>query len=356
MRDEIVHIVPALFGRHGVFGGAERYALALARAMADVLPTRLVAFGERAANWTDGPLRIDVLEGIAVRGQPQNPFSTRLRRYVRAAIVHVHQPYTVMGTTVALARRALRRKVFATDLGGGGWDLSSYVRTDALFTGHLHISRYSQQLGRRQSASRVISGGVDTVKFYPSERPKRPRSIAYIGRILPHKGIDVLIRSLPERASLRIVGRVSDPEYLRYLHDLAAGKNVEFIQNAEDGELIETYQTSSCVALLSVHVDYRGRFSLVPELLGQTPLEAMACGTPAVVSDASSLPEVVEDGLTGFVVPQNDVNRTRAALSRILDDSDAQRRMGCAGRERVLERFAWGAVVQRCLRAYEELG
>lgn len=356
MRDEIVHIVPALFGQHGVFGGAERYALELARAMAAVAPTRLVAFGESKASWTDGPLVVDVLEGIAVRGQPQNPFSTRLRRYLGASVVHVHQPYTVMGTTIALARRAFRRKVFATDLGGGGWDLSSYVRTDALFTGHLHISRYSQHLGKRQSASRVISGGVDTVKFHPSERPKRPRSIAYIGRILPHKGIDILIRSLPDSASLRVVGRVADPEYLRHLRNLAAGKDVEFIQNAEDGEIVETYQTSSCVALLSVHVDYRGRFSLVPELLGQTPLEAMACGTPAVVSDASSLPEVVENGITGFVVPQNDVNSTRAALSRVLDDSEAQRMMGSAGRARVLEHFAWGAVVERCLRAYEELG
>lgn len=354
---EIVHVVPALFGHRGLFGGAERYAYELARAMAAVVETKLVSFGSDSCSWTDGPLNVEVLRGKPVRGQDGNPFSLRLARCARPRVVHVHQPYTAMGTFVAALRRSLRRPTFASDLGGGGWNLSSYVDTDGLFSGHLHISRYSRSLAKHSEArSRVISGGVDATKFCPSDIPRRPRSLVYVGRLLPHKGIDVLIRAMPEGASLRVIGRVSDHAYVAHLRDLARGKRVDFVDDASDVDIVRAYREACCAALLSVHVDHRGHHTLVPELLGQTPLEAMACGTPAVVSDAASLPEVVDDGVTGYVVRQHDVEQTRASLSRLLDDDRLRERLGAAGQTRVASQFSWEAVVQRCLRAYAELG
>jgi glycosyltransferase involved in cell wall biosynthesis len=91
----------------------------------------------------------------------------------------------------------------------------------------------------------------------------------------------------------------------------------------------------------------------VPELLGQTLLEGMACGAPAVCTAVASLPEVVEDGVSGFVVPPNDPAALRAALVRLRDDPAAAAAMGRAARRRVLDRFTWPAVVRRCLDAYE---
>jgi glycosyltransferase involved in cell wall biosynthesis len=78
----------------------------------------------------------------------------------------------------------------------------------------------------------------------------------------------------------------------------------------------------------------------------------MACGTPVIVSDVASLPEVVEDCVTGFLVPPNDPVRIRERISLLRSDPGMAAEMGRRGRERVLERFTWDAVAQRCLAAY----
>jgi starch synthase len=98
-----------------------------------------------------------------------------------------------------------------------------------------------------------------------------------------------------------------------------------------------------------------GSETRVPELLGLALLEAMACGAPSVCTAVASLPEIVEDGVTGYVVPPNDPTALRAAIRCILDDPARAARMGEAARMRVLDKFTWPAVVRRCLDAYREL-
>jgi len=78
----------------------------------------------------------------------------------------------------------------------------------------------------------------------------------------------------------------------------------------------------------------------------------MACETPAVATAVASLPEVVADGVTGFVVPPGDPKALRERLRWLQEHHEAADKMGRAGRDRVLERFTWPAVVQRCLTAY----
>ena len=65
--------------------------------------------------------------------------------------------------------------------------------------------------------------------------------------------------------------------------------------------MIEAYRRASCVVLPSVYQTMYGDKTNVPELLGQTLLEGMACGTPAICTDVASMPEVVQDQVTGFV-------------------------------------------------------
>jgi glycosyltransferase involved in cell wall biosynthesis len=102
-----------------------------------------------------------------------------------------------------------------------------------------------------------------------------------------------------------------------------------------------------------VYRDCYGFESRVPELLGQTLIEGMACGTPAVCTAVASMPEVVADGETGFVVPPNDPPTLRARLEYFRDDPAGVAEMGSAGRRRVLDRFTWPCVVARCLAAYK---
>ena len=70
-------------------------------------------------------------------------------------------------------------------------------------------------------------------------------------------------------------------------------------------------------------------------------------------SSVASMPEVVVDGQTGFVVPPNDPATLRAKLEWLRDHPDDMTRLGQAGRRRVLQTFTWPAVVRHCLDVYE---
>jgi glycosyltransferase involved in cell wall biosynthesis len=355
----VVHVVPALFGPDGgVYGGAERYALELARHMAERVPTTLVSFGPRPGRAQVGRLTVLVL-GPAwfVRGQRTNPLHADLLRAVAGAdVVHCHQQHVLASSLAAVFCRLSGRKVFATDLGGGGWDLSAYVSTDPLFHGHLHISAYSRRVMGHDDCprARVILGGVDARRFAPDPSARRTPTALFVGRLVPHKGVDDLVRALPEGLSLEVIGQPYDGAFLGHLRRLAEGKPVTFRHDCDDGELVQAYQRALCVVLPSVYRSYGGGETRVPELLGQTLLEGMACGTPAVCTDVASMPEVVVDGLTGFVVPPNDPDTLGGRLRWLAEHPAEVERMGGAARGHVLERFTWPAVVDRCLQVYGE--
>ena len=147
---EVLHVVPRLFGAaNGVAGGAERYALELARYMANEVPTSLACFGPAPERYeTMGNLRIHVIDNPwCVRNQSHNPVALRLLQDIRkASAVHCHQQRVLASSLAAAACRLSGRKVFVSDLGGGGWDVSAYVSTDRWYHGHLHISEYSRAI------------------------------------------------------------------------------------------------------------------------------------------------------------------------------------------------------------------
>jgi glycosyltransferase involved in cell wall biosynthesis len=346
--------VPALFDRDdGIIGGAERYSFELARHMAGRVPTRLVTFGDRERTTTAGELEIHVLRGRYVRGQRSNPVTPGLWAALRGAtVVHCHQQHVLASSLAAIMTRLRRRSVFVTDLGGGGLDVSTYVSTDRWFHGHLHISQYSRHVAGHDHnpRARVISGGVDTDTFSPGAAAGD--SVLFVGRLLPHKGVHDLIDAIPPDVSLRIVGRATDADYLNSLRARAAGKPVTFLHDASDDQLVEEYRRALCVVLPSVYTTPDGAYTPVPELLGQTLLEAMACGRPAICTDVASMPEVVVHGETGLVVPPGNPAALRAAIVALRADPAMAARLGDAGRRRVVEQFQWPQVVDRCLDAY----
>jgi glycosyltransferase involved in cell wall biosynthesis len=352
----VVHVTPALFGEGGVFGGGERYAFELARHMADETTTRLVTFADAPGRQSAGGLDVRVLgPSWRVRGQRTNPFHPGLVRHLGwADVVHCHQRAVVASSFAATVGRAIGRKVFVSDLGGGGWDVSAYVRTDRWFHAHLHISRYSRSLSGHDDWDRahVVYGGVDTERFAPDPAVPREPLVVFVGRIMPHKGVDALVEALPDGLSLEVIGRPYHDRFFADLKRMAAGKAVVFRPVCDDAELVRAYRRALCVVLPSVYRTVYGDETRVPELLGQTLLEGMACGTPAICTDVASMPEVVADGETGFVVPPNDPAALRARLEWLRDRPEDVARMGRAGRERVLHAFTWPAVVRRCLDIY----
>src|SRR5262245_7579440 len=156
----VVHISPALFGGRGIFGGGERYAVELAKAMARHVDTGLLAFGPRPLRNRAGGLEIQVLPN-ALRGARYraNPFHPGVVLPLgRSDVIHCHQTHTLSSSFALLCAKALGRRVFTTELGGGGLSVYRFVNADHWFDGHLHVSEYSRQVAGHGAApgARVI--------------------------------------------------------------------------------------------------------------------------------------------------------------------------------------------------------
>jgi len=356
MNTRVLHVVPAIFGEKGVVGGAERYVLELARHMADELPTRLVTFGDQPDTHRMGQLEIRVLgPPHYVRGDRANPITASLFSEIRwAGIVHCHQQHVLASTLGSLACRLMGRRVYVSDLGGGGWDISNRISTDRWYHGHLHISEYSRTVFGHSGKpwAHVIYGGVDTAKFAPNDSVERDGSVLFVGRLMPHKGVDDLIKAVPADVPLEIIGRPYDDRYYQDLLQLADGKRVTFRHQCDDQALVNAYRRALCIVLPSVYRNMYGQETRVPELLGQTLLEGMACGTPAICTRVASMPEVVKDQVTGFITPPNDPDSLREKILWLRDHPEEARSIGERARQHVLDAFTWPAVVRRCRQIY----
>jgi glycosyltransferase involved in cell wall biosynthesis len=352
----VMHVAPILFGE--AIGGAERYTLELARAMSRRLPTTLLVFGAQARRKLFGRLEVRVMRNWIdfrrFRFDPLNPLM--IRELTSADILHCHQPETMATTIALLLARVSRKPIFSTHLGGAGYGIHRLLDVNRWYEGHLHISEFSlEYFGHRTlTRARVIGGGVDTKRFCPDPWVERTGEILYVGRLLPHKGINYLIEAMDKSVPLTVIGRTF-PHELRFFDELkrlAEGKRVSFVLDADDSTIRRAYQRALCVVLPSVHTTMYGAFHPIPELLGQTPLEAMACGTPAICTDVASLPELIDDGITGFMVPPNDVGALAQKISWLRAHRREAYQMGVVARSQVLERFSWDTVVDRCLDAY----
>ena len=352
----VIQVAPVFFGVDGVVGGGERYPLELAKALAALTPTTLVSFARRPRRFRDGDLDVRLYRPWRyVRGKPTNPFSLAwLPAVLRADVVHAHQYRTAAANLGIGVGSLLGKRVYVTDEGGGGYHWGNRLHLGGRVHAHLALSEFAAttlpEVGREKT---VIYGGVDTSRFVPAAATVPNRVIA-VGRILPHKGFDVLLRAAQPHWDVHVVGTVYHAAYFAHLQELARERDlaVTFHTSADDDALLALYQSAAVAATPSVYRDMYGTDQPYTELLGLTTLEAMACGVPVVVSDAGSLPEIVSPEETGCVTPPGDPAALRQAVDRLLADDAARRRLGANAREVVAQRFTWQQTAQRCLTVY----
>ena len=203
--------------------------------------------------------------------------------------------------------------------------------------------------GVDRSRIRVVPLGVDDV-FRPPAQPRVPgRIVAMASADTPMKGIATLLEAFAKLRTERDVELllVSRPkpggETERIVDRLGIAEWVRFVHGISDEELAATVGSAEVACVPSL---YEG-FSL-------PTAEAMACGTPLVVSRAGAIPEVVgPDGLCADLVTPGDVGELVHALDALLDDPERRERMGRAGRERALAEFSWRAVAEATVTAYQ---
>jgi glycosyltransferase involved in cell wall biosynthesis len=353
----VCHVSPTYFAPESVLGGGERFAEELARAMARRAEVKLVSFGPRARRERPAERYERVILESWTKDR-MTPFSPHLLAELEPCeVIHCHQVNTLPTFLAALWGRTRGKRVFASDLGGGGWTPGYQIDVSRWLDAQLPISAYAARgLRGANRRHRVIYGGVD-LERYPMRpapgaggEPPHDGSVVFLGRILPHKGVHHLIAGLPAGTPLAVVGTAGDAAYLARLRELAGDRPVSFRLGLADAEIAELLGR----AMALVHptpVDAQGNAG-AHELFGLALVEAMARGCPVVASRAASLPEIVEDGETGFLVPPNDPTAIGAALRRLRDDPALWRRLSRGARERVEERFTWDRVVDRCLAAY----
>jgi glycosyltransferase involved in cell wall biosynthesis len=358
----VIHVAPTPFGAGGLFGGGERYPveLALALSRSHGVDCELITFGRPAGVRREpSGLTVRVLGPFArLRGHPAQPLAAGLARAVRGAdVVHTHHARSVPSRHAAWAA-SRDGAVVTTDHGLGGDASGRWARRFALL---LAVSAHSvRTLAWPADRARVVHGGADPERFRPD--PDQARAgVLFVGRLTPHKGVDRLLRALPEGASLTVAGTtghdVRPPEsgYPDLLRSLARGRKVRFCPGVAEADLAALHRRAAVFALPSVEVTCYGRTVGISELLGLSVLEAMASGTPVVASRTGGVPEVVVDGETGFLVAPGDVAALHDRLATLLADRGLARRMGDAGRAAVLARFTWAACADRCLAAYREV-
>jgi len=356
----VIHVAPTPFGADGLFGGGERYPLELARALARHVECELISFGRQArAEREPGGLLRRTLRTVGwLGGHPAHPIAPGLFAAVsRAHVVHTHHMRSLPSKWAVVGGRALGRRLVVTDHGltGSSW----HGLLPKLFHAFLLVSAYSAyELGAPPERTRVIYGGADPTRYVPDPRLSRS-GVLFVGRLTPHKGIDRLIQAVPGSAHLDVVGstghdpRLPERDYPKLLHRLAGDRDVRFLGSLPDAQLPALYRSAAVLALPSVDRTCYGRHVRVSELLGLCVLEAMASGTPVVASRIGGVPEIVQDGVTGFLVKPGDTLELGERLQQILSDQPLARRMGAAARERALDRFTWDAVASRCLASYE---
>jgi glycosyltransferase involved in cell wall biosynthesis len=359
-----VLVVPSSYlSARPVVGGGERYAREYARALARLTPTTLAFF--------DRVPRLEEVAGLRVRTFGlRTGYGGRLAPLTRASlreirdydVIHLMIFPTPLTDLLILLARLSRQTVVLTDVGGGSPCLSTYLQrvhprlsVSRLANGLALLSEHSAaQFANWGQPKIVLGGGADLAPpGTPSAAAGEPYAL-FVGRLLPHKGVLELIESIDAETPLRIVGRPYDTSYLERLREAARGKRIRFILDADDDELRRQYLEARVVLQPSIPV--RDGPADNSELLGLVALEGMSFGKPVVVTRAGSLPEIVRDGATGYVVPPHDPEALRERIGRLMRDEGLAVRLGEAGRCSVSQHHTWDRVAERGLTFYTELG
>jgi starch synthase len=365
-----------------IYGGAGVVVGELSRALSRRMGVEVRCFGEREgagddkitvrgytpwarlAAGTDGPRFAPALETLSIGlAMARDPLD--------ADVAHAHTWYADMA---GLWIRTLHRiplivtlhsmeplRPWKADQLGTGYLLSTWIEKTAVESADRVIAVSAQMrediLGHFQVEPArvvVIHNGIDPERFRRTERRDalerygvRPPYVLFVGRITDQKGIFHLLEAaslLPPGVQIVLCASAPDtPEIESRLRQAVTGRpNVVWI-NAMVAveEVVQLYSHAAVFACPSVY-----------EPFGLINLEAMACGTPVVASAVGGILEVVEDGVTGLLVPPGRPDELAGALNRVLGDRALAQSLGQAGRRRVEERFSWASVAERTERVY----
>jgi glycosyltransferase involved in cell wall biosynthesis len=213
-----------------------------------------------------------------------------------------------------------------------------------------------KEFGVRPSRLRIIPCGVDTDVFTPSAiRDERPAEatplLVCVARLVPVKNLELLLKACAELRSQNvrfrcvIVGDGKSRDELVAEHArLHLDDAVEFAGAAEQTEVLRWWKRAS-VAVLTSH----------REGMPVSLMEAASCGVPAVATAVGGIPELIEDGVTGKLVPPSDCKALVIALERMLTNTESAFQMGIQARQRAEQRFSVRRQIEQLIELWIKL-
>lgn len=343
---KVAFVMPTYFDASSVLAGGERYAWELAKAVSEKTEAAFFTFGPEDKASQEGKIKVYCHKPLFNVGGPANPFSfAHLKALEHFDVIHCLQFKTFVTEFAVYWGTLKKKKIFVTELGGGTFRcFSRFVPTEKWVHEFLSISEYNLQTNPilQKRPSEIIYGGVDTNYFSPSPGP-REKSVLYVGRIFRLKGIHHLIEALPENITLEVVGQCSDPAYTEELERLSRGKKVKLCGPLPDDEVLTKLRRTTAL-ILPILVD--SGFT--------TAMEAMSCGTPVIGSRFGSLPEIITEGKTGFLVPPGNTAALREKIEFFANNPNKAKTFGENARQDVLRRFTWEKIAEHCLDRYSK--
>ena len=210
-----------------------------------------------------------------------------------------------------------------------------------------------------QSKVRMVYPGIDTDLFrnmdgFGMKFEKGLGRLIMVGRTSDRKkGILFLLQALRllkrdnVAVKLTVVDQIepNDTYALDLVKEYGIEDMVEFTGRLTAEELVREYSTNQIAITPSVY-----------EGFGLPAAEAMACKVPVIATRTGALPEVVEDGKSGILVPPQDPYALAKVIKRLLEDEPLRRRLGGEGRRRVTRCFSWEQTARQIIDVYEEVG
>ncbi|MDZ8276121.1 glycogen synthase [Microbacterium aquimaris] len=380
-----------------IYGGAGVHVTELVRALRGAIEVQVRAFGADRDEPDTTSYRVPT-ELAAANGALQT-LGTDLEivgDVAGADVVHSHTWYANFAGHLASLLHGIPHIVTAHSLEplrpwkaeqlGGGYAVSSYIEKTA-YEGAAAIVAVSEGMRGDILRSypsldpdrvRVIYNGIDVRQWRPVRDdaflrssgidPDRP-SVVFVGRITRQKGLPYLLRAaeaLPSDVQLVLCAGAPDtPQIMAEVEEL-----VRRLQSTREGvvwidRLLPRDELRTILAAATTFV-----CPSVYEPLGIVNLEAMACGAAVVGTATGGIPEVVSDGVTGRLVPIDQVQDGTGTpidpdafvadlarvLTEVVSDTERARAYGEAGRRRAAEEFSWEAIAEQTAALYREVG
>jgi glycosyltransferase involved in cell wall biosynthesis len=227
-------------------------------------------------------------------------------------------------------------------------EANSLRRADAIVANSSYVGRMVE--GKQRQRVECIPNPVEPLFFAPDATTPNEGRVVWVGRFSRLKGVDVLLRAWPRvrrevpRAHLRLIGAPGEALGTAEMQSLVRQPEVE-VMGPMHGEALRAEYASAVALVLP------SRQENAPLVVG----EAMAVGRPVVASRVGGIPDMVQDGETGWLCEPANEDSLAECLIRLLRDSDQQRRMGRAARVKAEVSVRLEPIVERHVHLYHQL-